>query len=82
MDVVISVPPTQFFTQSPDEVADTIKTYAALGMYQAGVISIGAACEFAEVSVYDFHELLKRNNIPIMTQSADEFAEEWRSANP
>lgn len=79
MDVTITVPKMQFVSQTPEQVAQTLKLYAALGMYRAGMMSIGAACELAGYSIHDFHTVLKAQSIEIQTDSADEFEQAWRS---
>jgi len=48
MEVTISIPTTQFVAESPDRVAAKIRLYAALGLYQSGELSIGAACELGD----------------------------------
>ena len=72
MDVTISLPEKQFLADSPERAAAKIKLYAALGLYQAGELSIGAACELAELDRYAFLELCKREGITLRTQTPDE----------
>ena len=72
MKVTISLPKTQFLADSPERAAAKIKLYAALGLYQAGELSIGAACELAEIDRYAFLELIKREGIVLRTQTPDE----------
>ena len=72
MDVTISLPEKQFLADSPERVAAKIKLYAALGLYQAGELSIGAASELAGLDQYTFLELCKREGITLRTQTPDE----------
>ena len=76
MNITIAIPQTQFVNESAEQVAAKFKLFATLGMYQAGMLSIGAACELVEVNIYDFHALLKHHGIPLKTQSPEEFAAE------
>jgi predicted HTH domain antitoxin len=72
MDVTISLTEKQFFADSPERAAAKFKLYAALGLYQAGELSIGAACELAGLDRYTFLEILKREGLEIRTQTPDE----------
>jgi len=76
MEVTINLPPNQFITDSPDRAAAKIRLYAAMGMYQAGEISIGAACELAGVDRYVFLAILKREGIALKTQTPAELEAE------
>ena len=78
MDVTISLPEKQFLADSPERAAAKIKLYAALGLYQAGELSIGAACELAGLDRYTFLELCKREGITLRTQTPDELEADFR----
>ncbi len=78
MEITFSLPKRQFVTESPDEVTAKVRLYAALGMYQAGELSIGAACELADVDRYVFLDFLKREGVPLQTQSPDELETEYQ----
>jgi len=78
MEVTITLPSSQFIADSPERAAAKIRLYAALGMYQSGELSIGAACELAGVDRYVFLALLKRENIPLKTQTADELEADFQ----
>ena len=78
MEVTITLPSSQFIADSPERVASKIRLYAALGMYQSGELSIGAACELAGVDRYVFLALLKREGISLKTQSPDELEAEFQ----
>ena len=77
MEVTIQLPQGQFISESPEKVTAKIRLYAALGMYQSGELSIGAACELAGVDRYAFLETMKRENIALRTQLPDELADEF-----
>lgn len=78
MEVTISLPTKQFVAESPDRVAAKIRLYAALGMYQAGELSIGAACELAGVNRYVFLDLMEREGVNLKTQTPDELEAEYQ----
>ena len=78
MEVTISLPTKQFVAESPDRVAAKIRLYAALGMYQAGELSIGAACELAGVNRYVFLDLMEREGVNLKTQTPDELEVEYQ----
>ncbi len=77
MEVTISIPKKQFMADSPERAAAKIKLYAALGLYQAGELSIGAACELAGLDRYAFLELCKREGITLRTQTPNELDVEF-----
>ena len=77
MDVTITLPEKQFLADSPERAAAKIKLYAALGLYQVGELSIGAASELAELDRYTFLELCKREGIVLHTQNPDELEAEF-----
>lgn len=78
MEFTISLPQKQFLADSPERVAAKIKLYAALGLYQAGELSIGAACELAEVDRYVFLEICNREGIHLRTQTPEELETEFK----
>lgn len=78
MDVTLSVPAQQFKLDTPVQVAQKIKLYAAVTMYQTGELSIGAACELANVDRYTFLDFLKQHNITLQVQTPDELEAEVR----
>jgi predicted HTH domain antitoxin len=79
MEVTITLPSSQFIADSPERIASKIRLYAALGMYQTGELSIGAACELAGVDRYVFLDLLKREGINLRTQTPAELEAEFQS---
>ena len=76
MELTITLP-KQFSTEPPDQMAQQIRIYAALGMYQTGAISIGVACELAGMSRFAFLEFLSQQGVELLTQTPDEFEAEW-----
>ena len=71
MQITFSLPESQFVTETPEAVTQKIRTYAALGLYQAGELSIGAASELAGMNRYDFLELCKREGVILHTQTPE-----------
>ena len=72
MQISFSLPETQFVTDSPEEATRKIRMFAALGLYQAGEVSIGAASELAGLDRYEFLEFCKREGIVLRTQTPEE----------
>jgi predicted HTH domain antitoxin len=72
MQISFSLPESQFITETPEEATKKIRLFAALGLYQAGELSIGAASELAGVDRYEFLEFCKREGVVLHTQSPDE----------
>lgn len=78
MEITITVPKTQFIADPPEQIAHKIQLYAALGLYQTGEISIGAACELAGVDRYTFLDLCKQYGLPLQTQTPEELEADFR----
>ena len=79
MEITIDLPKQTFGSETPESAAAKIKLYAALGLYQSGQLSIGAACELAGVDRFSFLELCKKEGVLLQTQSADELEAELSS---
>jgi predicted HTH domain antitoxin len=52
--------------------------YAALGLYQSGELSIGAASELAGVDRYTLLDFCKREGVTLSTQTPDELETEFK----
>jgi predicted HTH domain antitoxin len=78
MQVSFSLPESQFVTESPEDVTKKIRLYAALGLYQSGELSIGAACELAGVDRYSFLDLCKNEGVILRTQTPEELEAEFK----
>lgn len=78
MEITFSLPRKQFVTKSQAEVTAKVRLYAALGMYQAGELSIGAACEMADLDRYAFLDFLKSEGVTLRTQTPDELEAEYQ----
>ena len=81
MEITLSVPEKTFASEPPELVAAKIKLYAALGLYRSGELSIGAACELAQVDRYAFLEICQREGIVLQTQTAEELEAEFSTFN-
>lgn len=77
MQISFSLPDHAFAALPPQTVERKIRLFAALGLYRAGELSIGAACALADVDRYVFLELCKREGIPVQTQTPEELEEEF-----
>jgi predicted HTH domain antitoxin len=79
MEITLSLPTQQFMLDSPAQLAQKIKLYAAVAMYQTGELSIGAACEVANVDRYWFNDFLNQHSIPLQLQTPDELEAEFHT---
>jgi hypothetical protein len=77
MQISFSLPESAFVAQRPEMVVQKIRLYAASGMYQAGELSIGAACELAGVDRYVFLDFCKREGAILQTQTPEELEAEF-----
>jgi predicted HTH domain antitoxin len=76
MQISFSLPESQFVTESPEEATRKIRMFAALGLYHAGEVSVGAASELAGLDRYEFLEFCKREGVALRTQTPDELEED------
>ena len=81
MLISFSLPESQFITETPEAVTQKIRLYAALGLYQSGELSIGAASELAGVDRYEFLDLCKHKGVTLHTQTPDELEAEFKKFN-
>jgi len=79
MQISFSLPESQFITETPEEATQKIRMFAALGLYQAGELSIGAASELADMDRYDFLDFCKREGVTLHTQTPDELEADFRN---
>lgn len=78
MQISFSLPESQFIAESPEEATQKIRMYAALGLYQAGELSIGAASELAGVDRYAFLDFCKHEGVTLHTQTPEELEAEFK----
>lgn len=67
MQLTLDIPDQYFQGKNQRQTARQIKLYAALLMFQSGQLSRGAACEFADVDIYDFFLACKQHQISAIT---------------
>ena len=79
MQLTIDIPKRYFINYDIEEIEHFLKLYTALLMFQEGQISIGAACELAEVDRYKFIIDCKKHNIPIMNYDIQEIEMDFQS---
>jgi hypothetical protein len=70
MQITLDIPDQYLDLQNKSQTAQQIKLYAALLMFQSGQLSRGAACEFAEVNIYNFLNACKQYNISFINTTA------------
>ena len=80
MQISFSLPDNSFVAQPHEAVVQKIRMFAALGMYQAGELSIGAACELAGVDRFVFIDFCKREGVQVQTQTPAELEAEFKKS--
>lgn len=58
--------------QDSKVLADKLKLYSAIILFQSGQLSRGAACEFAGVDIYTFLAACKEHKIPLSNIDPDD----------
>jgi predicted HTH domain antitoxin len=81
MQISFSLPESQFIADTPENAVKKIRLYAALGLYQTGELSIGAASELAGLDRYAFLEFCKREGVLLHTQSPEELENDLRKSD-
>ncbi len=71
MQLTLEIPDQYLQDHNQNQTAQQIKLYAALLMFQSGQLSRGAACEFADVNIYDFFTACKLHNISAINTTED-----------
>ncbi|MGA1826621.1 MAG: UPF0175 family protein [bacterium] len=72
MKIVLNLPDQHLLNYSAQKMAQYLKLYTALLMFQDGQLSAGAACEFADIDRYAFLLACKQHNIPVIDYEEDE----------
>ncbi|MCF8373778.1 MAG: UPF0175 family protein [Bacteroidales bacterium] len=76
MQLTIQLPDIYFVDYQKENIAQKIKLFTALMMYRSEQISVGAACEIANVDRYTFIEECKKYKIPEINYTIDEIQNE------
>jgi predicted HTH domain antitoxin len=76
MQIVLDVPERYLLNNDVTEMANRLKLYGALLMFQTGQLSAGAACEFAEVDRYTFLKACKKHGITVLDYDEHELQAE------
>jgi len=79
MHISFSLPENLFIAESPESTTRKIRMYAALGLYQSGELSIGAACELADMNRYSFLDFCKTEGVTLRTQIPGELENEFKN---
>jgi len=79
MQISFSLPENQFVSESPEEATRKIRMFAALGLYQAGEVSVGGVGELAGLDRYEFLEFCKREGVVLRTQTPVELEKNVRN---
>ena len=77
MSITITIPDNVFVAEPCENISRKVRLFAAMGLYRAGELSIGAACELAGVDRYTFLEFCKRQGVVLQTQTPTELEAEF-----
>ena len=80
MQLTLNIPEFALLTLNKDlhELKQTIKVSTALMLFKNSKFSIEQASHFANLSLYDFMEECKRNQIPVISYDENELADEMK----
>ncbi len=81
MQVTIDIPDGYFVHQDRNIIAQKVKLYTALIMFQSQQLSRGAACEFAGVNIYTFMEACQKHRVSIMNYPTEEIKADLEKIN-
>ncbi|MEE8583571.1 MAG: UPF0175 family protein [Acidobacteriota bacterium] len=81
MQITVDVPEKVLAESHPSEIADRIKLYAALMMFQSGELSAGLASQLAGLDRYTFLGECKKHGIPALSYDPDELASDLQTAS-
>jgi predicted HTH domain antitoxin len=76
MELTLEIPDQYLDGTDANELAQRIKLYVAVLLYQLQRLSAGAAAEFAEVDRYTFMVEAGRHGVPAISYPASELADE------
>ena len=71
MQITLEIPDQYLKQQNQNQIAAQIKLYAALLMFQSEQLSRGAACELANVDIYQFLKACKQHHISVINTTAE-----------
>ena len=80
MQLTLNIPEFALLTLNKDilELKETIKISTALMLFKNGKFSIEQASHFANISLYDFMDECKKNEIPVICYEKDELENELK----
>lgn len=77
MQITLTIPDHVLSPQQDSKtLAQQLKLYTALLLFQSGKLSRGAACEFADVDIYAFMAACKQHRIETLDADIDEIEAE------
>ena len=76
MHVTLDVPEKFGIDYTIPELAKQIKLYAALGMFRAGKLSAGGACELADIDRFTFLAEYKKQELAVIEHEPGELEAE------
>jgi len=76
MQIQLELPEKYFGLDKKEQVANQVKLYAILMMYQIGQLSAGMACEILNINRFDFLNYCKEFQIPVITYTIEDIENE------
>ena len=76
MQITMDIPEYFGLDKTKPEIANTLKLYAALALFQTGKLSAGAATELAGVDRYTFMAECKKHDIPTINYTPEDLEAE------
>lgn len=77
MQIMVNIPDQYLFNNTAQEMAEYLKLYTALLMFQSGKLSAGSACEFAGVDRYTFLSACQQHHIATLDYDDGELEAEF-----
>ena len=82
MQVAFELPNDFVALQSPAQVQQEAKASYALWLYQQRRVTLAKAAALAGLNVYDFMDLCKLSQVPVIDISREELLQELAGLNP
>jgi predicted HTH domain antitoxin len=82
IDIKVQFPKEMFIAThiSKENIQTEIKEALAMKLFNEGILSFGKATQLAEISKWEFMELLRRNKIPLVRYDLEDLEEDIKVA--
>jgi len=82
MEIAIDLPNDFVAFQAVPEIRQEVRNSYALWLYQKERVTLVKAAELAGVSLYDFMNICKANQVPVISITREELLEELAGFSP